>query len=537
MVFIYGVLHKKSLMMWKERFFVLRGSTLSCFKKKGDAEPTKVYSLTGEYGVEQLSKGSGFVFRTPTKTLKLKAPSVKEESEWISTLQTVINNERDKICQKPLRCGTKLWWAETKQGQFCFELDDYYEMKKTIGSGGYGIVVSAVDKRTSTKVAIKKVVGAFDDVLVAKRMVREIRLLRQFDHENVIRIVDMLPPPTMEHFNDVYIVLERMDTDLHHIIYSGQHLKEAHMQFFMYQMLCGLNYLHSAQVIHRDLKPANILVNTTCDLKLCDFGLARSLQNTNADNTSNDDEAGAKMTEYVVTRWWRAPEVFLEAEYNVAIDIWSAGCILAEMLQKKPLFMGSNTAQMLKLIVQFCGKDNDIDLSFVANRKARSYILDMQDCTPVDLPSKFPNSGANALDLLGQMLQFNPNKRITIDEALQHPWLSNFRSAQNEVPALNPVNLEEVETTPLSRGALQKLMFEDVLAFRPDCATDPNAKSQPLTNKGPPNLAIPLPPIVYSSNTSELDVKTRPKNKDNPHSTCSSCSRSPKPSIKEEAET
>ncbi|CAN0366869.1 unnamed protein product, partial [Discosporangium mesarthrocarpum] len=148
---------------------------------------------------------------------------------------------------------------------------------KTIGSGGYGVVVSAVDKKNDSKVAVKKVVSAFDDMLVAKRMIREIRLLRQFNHENIIRIVDMLPPPSMAKFEDVYMVLDRMDTDLHHIIYSGQNLKEAHLQFFLYQILRGLHFMHSARVIHRDLKPANILVNTTCDLKLCDFGLARSL--------------------------------------------------------------------------------------------------------------------------------------------------------------------------------------------------------------------------------------------------------------------
>ncbi|CAN0375877.1 unnamed protein product, partial [Laminaria digitata] len=188
--------------------------------------------------------------------------------QWVNALETLIKNEKEKLSKQPLRSNTKLWWAETKQGQFCFELDDHYEMNKTIGSGGYGVVVSAVDKKKDTKVAVKKVVSAFDDMLVAKRMIREIRLLRQFDHDNIIRIVDMLPPPSVEKFKDVYMVLDRMDTDLHHIIYSGQNLKEAHLQFFLYQILCGLYYMHSARVIHRDLKPANVLVNTTCDLKV-----------------------------------------------------------------------------------------------------------------------------------------------------------------------------------------------------------------------------------------------------------------------------
>ncbi|CAN0060711.1 unnamed protein product, partial [Phaeothamnion confervicola] len=300
---------------------------------------------------------------------------------------------------------------------------------------------------------------AFDDVLVAKRMVREIRLLRQLNHDNVIRILDLLPPPSMEAFDDVYIVMERMDTDLHHIIYSGQALKESHIQVLLYQMLCGLRYIHSAKVIHRDLKPANILVNTNCELKLCDFGLARSLDGTRggggagnggagnggiANGTANGASGGpggggggngggnsgggrssdAKLTEYVVTRWWRAPEVFLEANYGVGIDVWSAGCILGEMIQKKPLFMGNNTVQMLKLIMQITGKPSLSDLAFVTNPRARNYVLDMTERPPVDLAEKFPGLNPLARDLLGRMLVFDPSKRISVDDALAHPWLA-----------------------------------------------------------------------------------------------------------------
>ncbi|CAN0343825.1 unnamed protein product [Ectocarpus sp. 8 AP-2014] len=306
-------------------------------------------------------------------------------------------------------------------------------------------------------------------MLVAKRMIREIRLLRQFDHDNIIRIVDMMPPPSVEKFKDVYMVLDRMDTDLHHIIYSGQNLKQAHLQFFLYQILCGLHYMHSARVIHRDLKPANVLVNTTCDLKLCDFGLARSLGKAPASETTSpggsggdgsssaaraaaagvapdveDGDSGGevKLTEYVVTRWWRAPEVFLEANYGTAIDVWSAGCIMAEMLQRKPLFMGSNTAQMLRLVVQFTGKPSQADLSFVTNKKvglrvrpsspspplpqARNYVLDMAEGPRTSLTERFPDAGAEALDLLSKMLTFDPSRRISVRDAMRHPWLARF---------------------------------------------------------------------------------------------------------------
>ncbi|CAM9469957.1 unnamed protein product, partial [Ectocarpus sp. 6 AP-2014] len=514
MVFVYGCLHKKCLVLWKERYFVLKGTTLSQYKKKGDNEPKRVMTVGSGWSVQRAAKaGDGFVLTAPGRVTKLRASSEQQEMEWVNALDTLIKNEKEKLSKKPLRSNTKLWWAETKQGQFCFELDNHYEMNKTIGSGGYGVVVSALDKKKDTRVAVKKVVSAFDDMLVAKRMIREIRLLRQFDHDNIIRIVDMMPPPSVEKFKDVYMVLDRMDTDLHHIIYSGQNLKQAHLQFFLYQILCGLHYMHSARVIHRDLKPANVLVNTTCDLKLCDFGLARSLGKAPASETTSpggsggngsssaaaaagvapdveDGDSGGevKLTEYVVTRWWRAPEVFLEANYGTAIDVWSAGCIMAEMLQRKPLFMGSNTAQMLRLVVQFTGKPSEADLSFVTNKKvglgvrscflcplrdggeeARNYVLDMAEGPRTSLTERFPDAGAEALDLLSKMLTFDPSRRISVRDAMRHPWLARFYQVAHEDPAPRPAELTAVENLQLTRPNLQQLMFEDVCAFRPEC--------------------------------------------------------------------
>lgn len=145
-------------------------------------------------------------------------------------------------------------------------------------------------------------------------------------------MLDIVLPENKTGYDDIYIVTDLMETDLHRVIYSKQPLTKEHIQYFMYQLLRGVLYMHSANVIHRDLKPSNILLNKHCDLKICDLGLGRGY-----------DTIEDFMTEYVVTRWYRAPEVILNAsEYTNAIDIWSIGCIFAELLGRTALFPGEN---------------------------------------------------------------------------------------------------------------------------------------------------------------------------------------------------
>ncbi|KAH9731827.1 mitogen-activated protein kinase 4 [Citrus sinensis] len=212
---------------------------------------------------------------------------------------------------------------------------------RPVGRGAYGIVCAAMNSETREEVAIKKIGNAFDNRIDAKRTLREIKLLRHMDHENIIAIKDIIRPPQRETFNDVYIVYELMDTDLHQIIRSHQDLTDDHCRYFLYQLLRGLKYVHSANVLHRDLKPSNLLLNANCDLKIGDFGLARTTSETDF------------MTEYVVTRWYRAPELLLNcSEYTAAIDIWSVGCILGEIMTRQPLFPGKDYVHQLRLITE-----------------------------------------------------------------------------------------------------------------------------------------------------------------------------------------
>lgn len=325
-----------------------------------------------------------------------------------------------------------------------------------VGRGAYGIVCCATNSESNEEVAIKKIGNAFDNRIDAKRTLREIKLLCHMDHENVIKIKDIIRPPEREKFNDVYIVYELMDTDLHQIIRSSQALTDDHCQYFLYQLLRGLKYVHSANVLHRDLKPSNLLLNSNCDLKICDFGLARTTSETDF------------MTEYVVTRWYRAPELLLNcSEYTAAIDIWSVGCILMEIIKREPLFPGKDYVQQLGLITELLGSPDDSDLEFLRSDNARRYVKQLPHRPKQPFSVKFPNVSPVAIDLAERMLVFDPSKRITIEEALNHPYLSSLHEINEEPICRSPFNFD-FERSTLSEEDIKELIWMESLNFNPD---------------------------------------------------------------------
>uniref|UniRef100_A0A4W3JCI5 mitogen-activated protein kinase n=1 Tax=Callorhinchus milii TaxID=7868 RepID=A0A4W3JCI5_CALMI len=305
-----------------------------------------------------------------------------------------------------------------------WEVPDRYQNLTPVGSGAYGSVCSAYDTRTRQKVAIKKLSRPFQSLIHGRRTYRELRLLKHMKHENVIGLLDVFTPATsLENFHEVYLVTNLMGADLNNIV-KCQKLTDDHVQFLAYQLLRGLKYIHSAGIIHRDLKPSNLAVNEDCELRILDFGLARQ----------TDDE----MTGYVATRWYRAPEIMLNwMHYNQTVDIWSVGCIMAELLKGKALFPGTDYIDQLKRIMEVVGTPCSELLKKISSEHVSFCVFLFK----VTLKTVFKNS--LAIDLLEKMLILDTDKRITATDALAHPYFAQYHDPDDE-PEAEPYD-ESVE--------------------------------------------------------------------------------------------
>ncbi|GBM88583.1 Mitogen-activated protein kinase 14 [Araneus ventricosus] len=333
-----------------------------------------------------------------------------------------------------------------------WEVPERYQNLAPVGSGAYGQVCSALDTIRNFKVAIKKLARPFQSAIHAKRTYRELRLLKHMNHENVIGLLDVFTPSTtLDDFQDVYLVTHLMGADLNNII-KTQRLSNDHVQFLVYQILRGLKYIHSAGIIHRDLKPSNIAVNEDCELKILDFGLAR--------------HAEVEMTGYVATRWYRAPEIMLNwMHYNQTVDIWSVGCIMAELLTSKTLFPGTDHIDQLTRIMFLCGKPDEEFLEKINSEEARNYIRSLPAITKKNFKDVFSGAHPDAIDLLERMLELDADKRPTATEALAHPYLAQYADPSDE-PIAEPYD-ESFEDKELSVEEWRRLTHKEVNMFEP----------------------------------------------------------------------
>ncbi|KAJ1031086.1 hypothetical protein NDA18_002305 [Ustilago nuda] len=380
-----------------------------------------------------------------------------------------------------------------------FLIDNAYEITKDLGQGAYGCVAAATHRSTGESVAIKKITNVFTKKILTKRALREIKLLRHFrGHKNITCLYDMdIIDPT--NFNEVYLYEELMEADLHAIIRSGQQLSDAHFQSFIYQTLCGLKYIHFASVLHRDLKPGNLLVNADCELKICDFGLARGFETD--PELAKQAGAGGFMTEYVATRWYRAPEIMLSFQnYTTAIDIWSVGCILAELLGGRPIFKGRDYVDQLNQILHYLGTPSEETLRRVGSPRAQDYIRSLPYQPRIPFQRLYPQANPLALDLLERMLEFDPAKRISCEEALQHPYLAVWHDPADEptCPRRFDFGFESVDEVE----GMKQLILEEVRSFRGEVRRQARLAQQPRRQE---SLPIPTREDIQKSSPTDAD--------------------------------
>ncbi|KAL0961858.1 hypothetical protein UPYG_G00332570 [Umbra pygmaea] len=344
------------------------------------------------------------------------------------------------------------------------EVEDHismkYEIKRRLGKGAYGIVWKGLDRQTGEVVAVKKIFDAFRNRTDAQRTFREIMFLQEFgDHDNIVKLLNVI---RAQNDKDIYLVFEYMDTDLHAVIKKGNLLKDVHKRYVMYQLLKATKYLHSGNVIHRDQKPSNILLDTDCFVKLCDFGLARSLYQI------QEDAGNPELTEYVATRWYRAPEILLgSTRYTKGVDMWSIGCILGEMLLGKPLFPGTSTINQIEKILSSIPHPSPEDVRSIKSEYGDSVIKRMLLRPPVSLGDLLLQSASpDALDLVCRLLVFNPDKRLTAEQALEHPYVSRFHNAAKEPSLDYDVILPVDDDVQLSVGQYRNKLYEMILERR-----------------------------------------------------------------------
>uniref|UniRef100_A0A8C9YDP6 Stress-activated protein kinase JNK n=1 Tax=Sander lucioperca TaxID=283035 RepID=A0A8C9YDP6_SANLU len=321
-------------------------------------------------------------------------------------------------------------------GDSTFTVLKRYQQLRAIGSGAQGIVCSALDTVLGIPVAVKKLCRPFQNQTHAKRAYRELVLLKCVNHKNIIRLINVFTPQkSLEEFQDLYLVMELMDASLCQVIHMD--LDHERMSYLLYQILCGIRHLHSAGIIHRDLKPSNIVVKSDCTLKILDFGLARTAC------------TNFMMTPYVVTRYYRAPEVILGMKYKENdIDQWNK---VIEVL-------GTPSLEFMNRLME----------------TVRNYVMNKPQYPGVSFDELFPDWAfpsdsehdklkSQARDLLSKMLVIDPECRISVEEALNHPYIHVWYDpgeADAPPPQISDKQLEEREH---SIEQWKELIYEEVI--------------------------------------------------------------------------
>ncbi|CAM6085802.1 unnamed protein product [Calypogeia fissa] len=287
-----------------------------------------------------------------------------------------------------------------------------YTKGATLGEGTYGIVFKATDRLTGRTVAVKKIrLGKYKEGVNVTAL-REIKLLKELRDPNIIELVDVYP-----HKRNLHLVFEFMVSDLEAVIKDRNIVLSAgDIKSYMQMTLQGLAHCHKKWVLHRDMKPNNLLIGADGQLKLADFGLARIFGSPDR-----------RFTHQVFARWYRAPELlFGSKQYGAGVDVWAAACIFAELMLRRPFLQGSSDIDQLGKIFAAFGTPTE---SQWPDMTSLPDYVEYQYCPAPPLRSLFPMATEDCLDLLSKMFAFDPNVRISAQQALEHRYFKSEPAA------------------------------------------------------------------------------------------------------------
>jgi serine/threonine protein kinase len=296
-----------------------------------------------------------------------------------------------------------------------FIIDDSYEFLKVLSRVWRGPTIKARDKNDNSFVVITKIPNLFSNLFDTCTIIKLLKLSRFLRHDNILSYKTLLLPPSRTGFQELYTVEPCMDTTLHAVIQSKQTLSEEHVQYLMYQILLGLHFLHSAGVIHCNLAPNCILVNSDCSVKIALCEESREVHHE------------PDMEEYVRNRWYTSPERLASLnKISYENDVWSAGCIMAEIIGRKPLFTGHDVQSCFRDFIRVLGSPSEEDMDYLSSERARAFIRSLNHFPTVNWNSIFPQASNECLDLLDKMLKFKPNRRLKAEECLKHPFFQSL---------------------------------------------------------------------------------------------------------------
>lgn len=398
-----------------------------------------------------------------------------------------------------------------------WQIPSRYRVIELIGSGSYGSVCEAEDSETKDVVAIKRCKHIFKDLIDCKRILRECAILSKLQHNNVVKIIEIVVPTNLRDFNEIYIVMELADSDLKKLCKQDVTLTPLHINTILYNLFLGIKFIHSAGIYHRDLKPANCFVNQDCTVKIGDFGLARAIGGEFEIDAQEDSPRGEEhaadgklpqvphtqrlkknLTGHVVTRWYRAPElILLQENYTEAIDLWSCGCIYAELLNmlegvhvldRGPLFPGTSCFplspdhkhrtdykyhtqgkhDMLNKIFSLIGTPTEAEIALLDRADAKKYVANFAKREGTGFADKLKHVDRPSLDILTKLLKFNPSERMAVQQALEHPIFQELRDVKKEKVATSMVVLDFEKGKDLTEHFLRTEFIKQIREYHPD---------------------------------------------------------------------